>query len=214
MVSAWKNKASQQKFMRKKASQDEDRTPPQIFNRTTRYECCCKSAEIPQQQEKQLKIYREKVLSLLKDVHGFHAVMSSLTHKAKMRARSSLLHLQIATLSMEEVLFTSSLLRTWGRSFLRSPSLSHFQPGTRFHTHLLRPNGLYCGQLRRYASSHNRLQSAPYPLLQMDVQVQTMPTNIGALQLSNACVCLCACILFLDLLLSIWISVFLGNSYI
>ncbi len=167
-------------------------------------------------------MYRGKVLSQLKDVHGFQSHTPwSLTHKAEMRARSSLLRLQIATLSMEEVLFTSSLLRTWRRSFLLSPSRSHFQPSTRFHTHLLHPSGLYRGQLRRYASSHNRLQSTPDPLLQMDIQVQTMATNIGALSSTEnnvcVCVCVCACVracvcvcnVFFYLLLNIVISVFL-----
>lgn len=166
---------------------------PQSKSLTTwPYDSAVNCQEIPQQQEKQLKIYREEVLSLLKHVHGFQSrTLRRLAWpiKQKMRAQFRLFHLQIATLSMREVLFTSSLLWTQRRSFLHSPSQSHFQPGTRFHTHLLRPNGLYCGQLRHYASSHNRLQSAPDSLRQMDVQVQTMLTNIGALQLGVHAFC-------------------------
>lgn len=54
-------------------------------------------------------------------------------------------------------------------------SLSHFQPSTRFHTHLLHPGGFYCVTL-----SQNTLKSASDALCQMDVQAQTMQTNITA----------------------------------
>lgn len=163
----------------------------QIFNHSATW-FCSKSSGNPTTARKAIKNLQwrsSKPAKACARISIPHAEKSGLTHKAKTRAQFRLLHLQIATLSMREVLFTSSLLWTQRRSFLHSPSPSHFQPGTRFHTHLLRPNGLYCGQLRRYASSHNRLQSAPDSLRQMDVQVQTMLTNIGALQLGVHAFC-------------------------
>lgn len=149
--------------------------------------------EIPQQQKKAIKNLQgrsSKPAKACARISILHTEKSGLTHKAKMRAQFRLLHLQIATLvNARGVVYQKSLVDAKKKLPALSITESFSARHQISHSSALSQWALLWAAKTLYASSHNRLQSAQDSLRQMDLQVHTMLTNTGALQLGMHAFC-------------------------